>query len=480
MPVSRRINMTFKKSFFFVLLVIFFVAAQLNAQGLIDKINSTLNSAVGITSCGIKIINADNGEVIFAKNFDKPIIPASTIKLFTTSAALIQLGKEFHLTTQLLTEDKDVSDGVINGDLIIKGFANPFFTSGQLDSMVFGLRKSGISKITGDIIGDDSFFDSRYNRESWIKRERSNSPLPPVSALVIDRNEVTLSFIPTGRGNKPFNIKVAPFSNLYEINYSAKLTRRRRLPTILVNTSPKKIKIDIKGRIRKRRHSYSYKAFIDKPALFAADLLFDKLKQNNISVDGNPKQKKVKEKLFLLNENFVTLEDVIKKADKESDNFLAEIIFKTLGAQYSREVGNSFYATQAVYSFLENIGINTENIDIVDGSGLSRSNRITAESVTELLEYIYHNRKIFNTFYSSLSSAGEDGTLESRLVGFGLKGNFHGKTGTLNGVSAVSGYLTTNSGKNVIVSILINFNRGGADYFRELQDEIIIDVAKKY
>jgi len=129
---------------------------------------------------------------------------------------------------------------------------------------------------------------------------------------------------------------------------------------------------------------------------------------------------------------------------------------------------------------LENIGINTENIDIVDGSGLSRSNRITAESVTELLEYIYHNRKIFNTFYSSLSSAGEDGTLESRLVGFGLKGNFHGKTGTLNGVSAVSGYLTTNSGKNVIVSILINFNRGGADYFRELQDEIIIDVAKKY
>jgi D-alanyl-D-alanine carboxypeptidase/D-alanyl-D-alanine-endopeptidase (penicillin-binding protein 4) len=465
---------------FIVLLVFVFVVRQSNAQSLTEEINSTLNSARGITLSGIKIINADNGEVIYTRNSDEPIIPASTIKLFTTSAALIQLGKEFHLTTQLLTEDKDISDGVINGGLIIKGFANPFFTSRQLDSMVLGLKKLGINSIKGNIIGDDSFFDTRYNRESWIKRERTDSPLPPVSALIIDRNEVTLSFIPTGKSSKPFNIKVAPFSNLYEINYSAKLTRRRRLPTILINTASGKIKINVKGHIRKRRHPYSYKAFIDKPALFAADLLFDRLKQNGISVDGSPKQTKVKKKLFLLNENFTTLEDVIKKADKESDNFLAEIIFKTLGAQYSREVGNSFYATQAIYSFLEKIGINTDNIDIVDGSGLSRSNRVTAEAVAELLEYIYHNRKIFNTFYSSLSSAGEDGTLESRLVGFGLKGNFHGKTGTLNGVSAVSGYLTTNSGKNVIVSILINFNRGGADYFRELQDEIIIDVAKKY
>ncbi len=469
-----------KKSGITILLIIVFCVSQLKGQSLTDEINSVLNSAKGITLSGIRIINADNGEVIFSKNSNKPLTPASTVKLFTTSAALIQLGKEFHLTTQLLTDDRNISDGVINGDLVIKGFANPFFTSSQIDSMVAALKNLGVHQIKGNIVGDDSFFDKRYNRESWIKRERSNSPLPPVSALIVDRNEITLSFIPTGRKNKPFNIKVLPFSNLYKINYSAKLTRRWRMPTILVKTVPENIKIKVKGYIRKRRHAYSYKAFIDKPALFTADLLFDRLKKNNINVDGSPTEKRVKKKMFLIDEHYTTLEDVIKKADKESDNFLAEIIFKTLGAQYSREVGNSFYATQAVYSFLEKIGIDTENIDIVDGSGLSRSNKITPKAVTELLEYIYHNRNIFNTFYSSLSSAGEDGTLESRLVGFGLKGNFHGKTGTLNGVSAVSGYLTTNSGKNVIVAIIINFNRGGADYFRELQDEIIIDVAKKY
>ncbi len=447
-------------------------------QTLQSKISEILSEGKGITEVGIRIIDSDSGELIYEKNSHKAITPASTVKLFTTSAALLNLGKEFRFSTELLTTDNNIKDGIINGDLIIKGFANPFFTSEQLDSMVTKLVKIGIHKINGDIVGDDSYFDSRYNREDWIKRERSNLALPPVSALILDRNEITISFIPNGKNG--FTFSILPKSNLYKITNNVKLTRRRRLPTIIVQSQPKRININIKGHIRKRRHAYSYKAFIDNPPLFTADLLYDKLRNQGIIINGDVLPNKNSKKTHLIDKKFTTLENVIKKTDKESDNFLAEIIFKTLGAQFSRKVGNSFYATQAVYSFLDKIGIESNNIEIVDGSGISRANKLTAYAVTRLLKFVYNNKEIFNTFYSSLSSAGEDGTLESRLVGFGLKGNFHGKTGTLNGVSAVSGYLTTNSGKNVIVSILINFNRNGADYFRELQDEIIIRIAKEY
>ena len=449
-------------------------------QTLGSKILSILSEAKGITKVGISIVDADLNKIIFQKNAHLPVTPASTVKLFTTSAALLNLGKGFKFSTELLTTDNNIADGTINGDLIIKGFANPFFTSGELDSMAINIRKLGITEITGNIVGDDSYFDSRYDREKWIKRERSNLALPPVSALIMDRNEITLSFIPVKDKLKPFRFSVLPKSNLYEISGNAKITRRRRLPTILVNSRPKEIKINIKGYIRKRRHAYSYKAFVDNPPVFIADMLYEKLKNQGIAIDGTIKANKSKGKTYLLEKKETNLEYVIKKTDKESDNFLAEIIFKTLGAQYSHEVGNSFYATQAVYSFLEKSGINSDNIEIVDGSGISRENKLTASAVTKLLKLIYNNKEVFNTFYASLASAGKDGTLENRLAGFGLKGNFHGKTGTLNGVSAVSGYLTTNSGKNVILSILINFNRNGADYWRELQDEIIIQVAKDY
>ncbi len=462
-----------------LILSFFLLAPSLYAQTLSQRISSILNGAKGITRLGIEIVDSDSGEIIFEKNPHVPVIPASNIKLFTTSAALLNLGKNFLFTTDLLTTDQDVSDGVINGDLILKGFANPFFTSRELDSMAIRLKELGIKKISGNIICDDSYFDANYNRTDWIKHERSNVVLPPISSIIVDRNEITVTFIPN-KNERKFDFGFSPHCSFYDVKSKIKVTRHNRLPTILVHTKQKAIDINIKGYVRRRRYPYSYKAFVDNPPLFAANLLYDRLEKNGIAIAGKVLSKKYKGKTFRILRNSTTLEDIIKKTDKESDNFLSEIIFKTLGAQYSHEVGNSFYATQAVYSFIEKVGIDDDNLEIVDGSGISRSNRLTAYSITRLLKYIYNNDAIFNTFFSSLSSAGEDGTLEQRLVGFGLKGNFHGKTGTLNGVSAISGYLTTNSGKNVIVSMLINFNRSGADYFRELQDAIIIAVAKYY
>jgi D-alanyl-D-alanine carboxypeptidase/D-alanyl-D-alanine-endopeptidase (penicillin-binding protein 4) len=163
----------------------------------------------------------------------------------------------------------------------------------------------------------------------------------------------------------------------------------------------------------------------------------------------------------------------MKEINKKSNNFYAECLFKTLGAVYSGEQGNSFYSTQAILSFIEDEGIYSEGTKIVDGSGISRFDQVTAGALVGLLEKMYFNIAQFEDFYNSLSIAGVDGTLEKRMRGTSAENNFRGKTGTLNGVSSISGYVTNADGDDIIVCMMFEFKKGGARKYRDLQDRII-------
>ncbi len=470
--------MIFRVKYFavFLLTLVSFNSAQRPVRA---KIDSIISATRGLTAIGVKIIDADKGTEIYSINSDKPITPASTVKLYTTAAALDLLGKNFSLSLKVLANEYP-EHGEINGDLIIKGFANPFVTETDIDSLVALLYASGLRKITGDIIGDDSYFDKNYYREHWVKGERTNVNTPPVSALILNRNEIKITFVPKDYRN--FSFDFSPASEFYSVNFTAEVlrTRRRYVPKIKIITRPKKIEVNIDGKIKYRKRKFAYFAFTDNPPLFVANLFYEKLLHKGVEINGEPRASAVSGSVVTLLETKTSLENVIEKADKESDNFLAEIIFKTLAAEYCGCAGNSFYGVQAIYDFLERKNIDKKNIVVLDGSGISQQNKLTANSVVSLLSAMYRDYENFNVFYSSLAAAGTDGTLEERLNGFGLKNNFHGKTGTLNGVSALSGYFTTLGGKNVIVSILMNFNAGGAEYFREIQDEIIVELTLGY
>jgi len=169
----------------------------------------------------------------------------------------------------------------------------------------------------------------------------------------------------------------------------------------------------------------------------------------------------------------VELREVIQFINKESDNFLAECLFKTIGAVASGQQGNAFYSTQTILSYIADNGIFSKGTAIVDGSGISRYDQITVGAVVGLLEKMYFDIANFDDFYNSLSIAGVDGTLRRRLKGTFAENNFRGKTGTLNGVSSLSGYLTCENGEDLIVSIFFEFSRGGAGFHRDIQDSII-------
>jgi D-alanyl-D-alanine carboxypeptidase len=387
-------------------------------EEVLQSIQSVINKLPAGTRTGIMVYNPLTQDTLLRINHTASMIPASNTKLFTTSAALDLMGGDFLLSTKLLSDDSNLDDGVINGNLYLKGLGNSIFTSDDLTDMTASLSTMGIIKITGDIVGDDTYFDDVYTRDDWIKDEKANVKLPAISALVLDRNRTR-------------TIK----------------KRRGRNRTYIVN--------------------------VENPPLHAAKKLKETLEKNNIEVLGEASYYETPLTASLLIENSVELREVINLINKRSDNFLAECLFKTIGAVASGKQGNSFYSTQAILTFIKDNGIYSKGTAVVDGSGISRFDQVTPGAIIGLLEKMYFDINNFEDFYNSLSIAGVDGTLDDRMIGTLAENNFRGKTGTLNGVSSISGYLTTAGGEDFIVCIIFEFNSGRWKNYRNLQDEII-------
>jgi len=411
---------------FLTLLLGFIGLTNLNLASSKDKLNDQisviLSKIPSDTKAAILIYNPLTQDTIFAQNIFTPMIPASVTKIYTTATALSLMGKEYRLSTILFTDDQNIKDGVINGNLYLKGFGNATFTSEDLNNFIIRLKSLGIKEITGNIIGDDTYFDNIYYREDWIENESANVKLPPISALVLDRNK-TVSLRKKGR---------------------------RR---IYVTENFKNPPLNIAQRFKK---------------------LID---DNNIKVKGIAKAGVTPNNVIELSEASISLSELIALINKHSDNFLAECLFKSVGAFYSGKQGNSFYSQQAIQEFLKKNNIYSTNTEIVDGSGISRFDQITAASVNGVLETMYFDLRNYETFYNSLSHAGVDGTLRNRMSDLPDGYVFKGKTGTLNSVIGLAGYLTSDDKDDLIVTILFEFNSGSWNFYRDIQDEIITTLA---
>ncbi|MDP2362429.1 MAG: D-alanyl-D-alanine carboxypeptidase/D-alanyl-D-alanine-endopeptidase [Ignavibacteria bacterium] len=406
------------KKLLFICLVLSNLLRATSKEEISNRIRDLLSSIPKNTISGILIYNPLIQDTIFALNEYRPMTPASLTKLFTTSTSLGVMGGDYKLATRLYSDDINFNDEIINGNLYIKGFGNSLFSDFDLQGLVDDLVQKGIKSISGNVIGDDSYQDDIYTREDWIEDEGANVHLPPISALVLDRNKTTVR---------------------------KKIRRRYRDVTEVVKNPP----------------------------IFVAERLRQKLQSAGIELKGKVLKGVTPQKVYLLAEKTVQLKDLISLINKHSDNFLAECLFKTLGAEASGVQGNSFFSQQAIQKFLKGNNIYTTGTEIVDGSGISRSDQATPLALNGVLEKMYFDLIHYDDFYNSLSIAGVDGTLRGRLIGTKAENNFRGKTGTLNGVSSLAGYLMTPGGEDLIITIIFEFNKGGWGYYRDIQDQII-------
>ena len=413
--------MKFKLTFIFLFIVQCNNYSEVPGK-IIQELNELIAEVPGGTKMSILIYNPLTQDTIISINHTQSMIPASNTKLFTSATALEFMGGDYLISTKIFTDDYDLSDGSIDGNIYIKGFGNPTFTIDDLEDIVDQIFDSGIRIINGNVVGDDTYFDDVYSRDDWINEERANVNLPPISALVIDRNRTVV--------------------------------RKKR-----------------KGKYR------NYFVNVDNPPLFAAKKFREELISKNIKVTGNAISSTTPDSAVLVFESAITLSELMQSINKNSDNFYAECLFKNLGAVYSGKQGNSFFSTQAILNYIGDNGIYSTGTKIVDGSGISRFDQVTAGALVGLLEKLYFNISQFDYFYNSLSIAGVDGTLKKRMIGTTAENNFRGKTGTLNGVSSISGYVTNGDGDDIIVCILFEFTRGGANKHKDIQDRIIEALA---
>lgn len=408
----------------FALLLLFFTLCQAQPVPVASAIKDMLSGMPADAFYSILVVNPLTEDTVFAYNQFSSLIPASTTKLFTSAAALYLLGPDFKVNTTFFSDDRQTSDGVINGNLYLKGYGNSAFTTDDLQQMIKELRRKGIRHVSGNVYADDTYFDSDYSREDWIEGEEEQIQIPPVSALVVDKNRV-----------------------------------------------------QVRKKIRRRRYKMVWQNLSNPPASIATRL-HTLLEKSGITVDGMGKPGETPAGAQPLVIHSMPLIQLIKQVNKRSDNFMAECLFKTIGAAKSGSQGNAYDASVAVHEFVDEADVYMEGTRIVDGSGLSRLNQMTVASITDLLKFIYVDLKKFDHFYNSLSIAGIDGTLRNRLKGTFGEDNFHGKTGTLKGSSSVAGYLKTRQGDDLIISMIFEYRSLSSSYYKGIQDKIIAYLAE--
>lgn len=406
-----------------LLLILIGALLPVFAQRIKTELDEILRKVPPRSNYGILIINPMKEDTIYAHNVNTPLIPASNTKLFTTAVAIYYLGPEYQIATKFFTDAKRQNSSRLDGNLYLKGYGDGLFTDDDLDKMIYDLKSKGIKEINGDIIGDDTFFDDVYSRSDWIEDETKTVSLPPVSALVLNKN-----------------------------------------------------KHAVKKKVRRKRFKYVTEFFSDPP-LMIAEILYNKLKAASITVKGSYRKGETPKPAIELSAHSIKLKEYLQTVNKRSDNFLAECLFKIVGAISSGKEGSAFYAAQTINKFLYDNDVPSEGTKIVDGSGLSRNNQVSVGSITGLLEKIYFDIRYYDTFYNSLSTAGTDGTLRNRMKDPMLDVNFRGKTGTLNGASSVSGYLKLKNGDDIIISMIFEFSKNSNNYYRNVEDQIIEKLA---
>lgn len=391
---------------------------------------------------------------LFDYNGQQLALPASTQKIVTALAALLQLGKDYRFITTL-ESNADISDGILRGNLTARFVGDPTLTRSQLRNMVETLKQSGIKQIDGDLIIDSSIFSSHDKAPGWVWNDMTQCFSAPPAAAIVDKNCFSVSLYSSEQPGELAFVRVPSF---YPVNiFSEVKTLSKGSPEAkyceLDVTSGELNRFTLTGCLTQRSEPLPLAFAIQNGASYVGTILKNELHIADIELKGhllrqsNPEQP---EKILALNES-VPLHDLLKIMLKKSDNMIADTLFRTLGHRYFNVPGTWRTGSDAIRQILkQKAGIDLGSTVMVDGSGLSRHNLITPATMMEILQFIaQHNDDL--DFISMLPKSGYDGTLSYRpgLHEAGVNGQVFAKTGSLQGVYNLAGFITAASGQQI-------------------------------
>ncbi|MCX8052977.1 MAG: D-alanyl-D-alanine carboxypeptidase/D-alanyl-D-alanine-endopeptidase [Armatimonadetes bacterium] len=451
-----------------------FLRSALFAQSLPERIDEILkdpNLNHGLQAIVVRSLKT--GRTLYERNPDQAMIPASNMKLFVSAAALDRLGPGFTYKTRLYSNAKPDKRGVIKGDIALVGGGDPVLGIKDLTNFAKRLRTMGIRKITGGVVVDDSMFDDVRLGWAWTWNDLPYYYSPEISALNINRNVVDVWVQPGKRTGAAAVVTFDPPTSYVEVENTALTGKADSPKTIRVDRRLGRNVISVSGSIPVgiKVKSAEETITVQEPSLYAGHILKEELSKQGIVVFGGIKSGKLPAGGTLLCEHTSPpLSKIVAMLNKPSDNLIAEVLLKTLGAVIKGK-GTFEAGVEVAKKFWEESGLDLTGLRIVDGSGLSRLNYVTARNVVDLLTHM-HRHEYSDVFLESLPIAGVDGTLRNRLKGTACEKNLRAKTGYLSQVSSLSGYLTTTSGEPLVFSILMNHHFCSNGPATAVQDKI--------
>lgn len=397
-------------------------------------------------------------------------LPASTQKVFTALAALLQLGKDFRFTTTLESKG-NISGNTLRGDLVARFSGDPTLKRQDIRNMVATLKKSGVQHIDGNVLIDTSVFASHDKAPGWPWNDMTQCFSAPPAAAIVDRNCFSVSLNSAPQANDLAFVRIASYypvvvqSQVRTLAKGSPDAQYCELDVVAGDLN----RYTLTGCLSQRSEPLPLAFAIQDGASYAGAILKDELKHAGITYNGTLlRQTQVNEPgTVLASKQSAPLHDLLRVMLKKSDNMIADTVFRTIGHQYFGVPGTWHAGSDAVKKILsQQAGVLWRNTVIVDGSGLSRHNLVSPATMMQVLQYIgQHDSEL--DFISMLPLAGHDGSLMYRagLHEAGVDGKVSAKTGSLQGVYNLAGFITTASGqKMAFVQYLSGYAVPPADY----------------
>jgi D-alanyl-D-alanine carboxypeptidase/D-alanyl-D-alanine-endopeptidase (penicillin-binding protein 4) len=431
---------------------------------------------------GLLIVDAESGDTLSEQNADKYFVPASNMKLFTTALALAKLGPEYRFHTTLETRGTISSEGVLSGDLTLVGRGDPNLSNRKfpyelkeefdgppekaLVELADALVAKGVKEISGDVIGDDSYFPRERYPNGWEIDDMVWEYGAAISAIVVDDNTVALTLTPGEQAGNPVQGTVTPATPDFTVENEVTTSAADVKPDLTLTREPGANIVVVKGSLPAKSAPRKLVLAIEEPAQHAAATLKRLLEERGVKVAGVARARHDHAELggdpaVLAEHVSVPLGDAVKLINKISQNLHTEMLLRTVARQ------NAVWATpdelmKVPTDFYAAAGIAPGDVIQADASGLSRHDLVTPRAIVTLLGFA-QKQSWFGLYYASLPVAGVDGTLEDRMKNTLATGRIHAKTGSVEHVRTLSGFAETPDGRRVIFSFLSN-NQGGKSH----------------
>lgn len=446
------------------------------ATPLVTRLRQLVQESGLSENVGIAVVDTTESRPIFQHHAARLLNPASNQKLVTAFAALRLLGPQFQMRTAVYGRIE--GDGVVGG-LALRGYGDPSLTHGDLMVLAREVADQGVRRCDR-IIVDAGYFDDRILPAAYEQQPNEVAAFrAPVGALSVDRNAYVLRVLPGPEIGAAAQVRI-PGAGYFEIDNRITTSEPGR-PNVIADqrASGERMVLRLSGSVPRDVRGVSYRRRIENPLFWAGHVFAEALRAHGIRcgerVELGPTPPNA---ALLASRSSPQLASLLEALGKNSDNFVAEMIFRVIGAERHRP-GRSEDAVAAVREALQEVGLPADRITIVNGSGLFEGNRISAQHLAELLAAAYRDPSVRAEYVAHLAVAGVDGTLARRLRDLPVPRIVRAKTGTLNAVISLSGYvLGPRPGSAYAFSVIANEVQGRHGPARTLADGVARALAE--